>query len=158
MGVADKAAGVFVSLAGAMPAILSSFSNDMTVPVFGVGVTTIGGAALGTLAAIAYDNNPPRPGGRLAVRSLGTIIMASLLVGGVPAIAGWSWNAQAAEGAVAGLTALVVYYVFDPLKVWALAQLSEFKLSDFIPWLRKRTPTPPPAGQNAPTDDKGPTP
>lgn len=158
MPLADKAAGIVVAVGAFMPGLLSSFSNDMTVPIIGVGVTTIGGAALGTLAAIAYDNNPPRPGGRLVVRSAGTIVMAGLLVGGVPAIAGWTWNAQAAEGAVAGLTALVVYYLFEPIKAWALAQLSEFKLSDFIPWLRKRTPAAPPAGQNAPTDEKGPTP
>lgn len=155
---AEKAAGIAVTLAAGLPAFLSGLSNDMTVPVLGVGATTIVGAALGTLAALGYDNNPPRPGGRLVVRSLATIIMASMLVGGVPALAGWTWNTPAAEGAVTGLTAVAVYYLFDPVKGWALAQVSEFKLSDFIPWLRKRTPTAPPAGQNPPTDEESPKP
>jgi len=151
---AEKAAGILVTVAAGVPAFLSGLSNDMTVPIIGVGATTIVGAALGTLAALGYDNNPPRPGGRLVVRALSTIIMASLLVGGVPAIAGWTWDTPAAEGAVTGLVAIAVYYLFDPVKAWALAQVSEFKLSDFIPWLRKRTPTTPTAGQNAPTDEE----
>ena len=155
---AEKAAGIAVTVIAGVPAFLSSLSNDMTVPVIGVGATTIVGAALGTLAALGYDNNPPRPGGRLVIRSLSTIVMASLLVGGVPAITGWHWEVQAAEGAVTGLTAIAVYYLFDPVKKWAQGQLTDLKLSDFIPWMRKRTPTPANPGQNAPSDDEAPRP
>ncbi|GEM_PF-4111314 len=156
---AEKAAGIAVTVIAGVPAFLSSLSNDMTVPVIGVGATTIVGAALGTLAALGYDNNPPRPGGRLVIRSLSTIVMASLLVGGVPAITGWHWDVQAAEGAVTGLTAIAVYYLFDPIKKWAQGQFTaDLKLSDFIPWMRKRTPAAPNPGQNAPSDDEGPRP
>lgn len=149
---AEKAAGIVVALATGL------LSNDITVPVIGVGATTIVGAALGTLAALGYDNNPPRPGGRLVIRSLSTIVMASLLVGGLPAITGWHWNVQAAEGAVTGLTAIAVYYLFDQVKKWAQGQLTDLKLSDFIPWMRKRTPTAPDPGQNAPSNDEAPRP
>lgn len=158
MALAEKASGIVVSVAALLAPVVASFSNEMTVPVLGIGVTSIAGAALGTLAAIGYDNNPPRPGGRLAFRSVSTIIIASMLVGGVPALSGWTWTTPAAEGAITGLVALAVYYGLDPVKKWALAQLGDFRLSDFIPFLRKRAPTAQSPGQNGPSDEEAPKP
>lgn len=155
---AEKAAGIAVAVATGLPAILSSFSNSVTVPVLGVAATSVLGAALGTLGALGYDDNPPRPGGRLAMRAASTIIIASMLVGGVPALTGWHWDVPAAEGAVAGLTAVAWWYLFDPVKKLVLGQLPELRLVDLIPFIRRRNAGSQPPVQNAPTDDKGPTP
>src|SRR5690606_14669081 len=76
----EKFAGAAAAMATLLPSL---FTNDLTTPVIGVGLATVGGAALGTFAAIAYDEQV-RPRGKLIMLAPATVIIASSAVGVIP--------------------------------------------------------------------------
>ena len=142
MAAVDKIAAGALSLTALVP---SFFTNDLTMPVLGVGVTTVAGAVLGTYAAIGYDETQ-RPRGRLFSLALSTVILASTTVGAVPRWLGWEWSSGGAEGALAGLAAVVIYYLLPPAIKRARELVATFKLSDVLPFRKGAAgQTPPPA-------------
>lgn len=154
MTVADKAAAL--TLGGLAPLLSAIFTNDLTTPVLGVGVTTVVGAVLGTAGALGYDDERP-PRGRMFARTLATVIIASLVVGAIPRWLGWTWSSGPAEAALCGLTAVVVYYLLPPAIQRGREMIRDLRLADFIPWMRKRPETPakppdPPKMPEAPAD------
>lgn len=154
MAAVDKIAAGALSLTAFLPSFLS---NDLTTPVLGVGVTTVAGAVLGTYGAIGYDETQ-RPRGRLFSLALSTVILASFLVGFVPRWMGWEWASGGDEAALAGVAAVVIYYLLPPAIKRARELIADFKLSDLLPG-RKSTaaaasppppqPTAPPSGEDA---------
>lgn len=132
MAAVDKIAAGALSLTALLPNFLT---NDLTTPVLGVGVTTVAGAVLGTYGAIGYDETV-RPRGRLFTLALSTVIIASTVVGVVPRWMGWEWASGGAEGALAGLAAVVIYYLLPPAIKRARELVADFKLSDLFPWRR----------------------
>lgn len=124
----DKITAGAVSLSALLPNL---FTNDLTTPVVGVGVTTVVGAVLGTCSAIGYDENAQR-GGRLYIRALSTVIIASTLVGAVPRWAGWEWSSGGTEAALAALSAVLLYFLLAPSIKRARKLIDEFKISDLI--------------------------
>lgn len=147
--IQDKVAAGLVSLSAIIPSI---FTNQMTTPLLGVGVSTIAGAALGTYAAIGYDE-AVRPRGKLFVLATSTVIIASALTGVLPAWAGWTWINPGIEGGAAALSALTVYYTL-PEAIPTIRRLArEFKLSD-LNIFRRGAPaqSPPSAPPAAPSD------
>lgn len=142
MAALDKIAAGALSLTALVPNFLT---NDLTTPVLGVGVTTVAGAVLGTYAAIGYDETQ-RPRGRLFTLAMSTVILASTSVGAVPRWMGWEWSSGGAEGALAGLAAVVIYYLLPPAIKRARELIGEFKLSDVLPFRKgAAAQTPPPA-------------
>ena len=138
----DKLMASGAALAAVIPSL---FTNDLTTPVLGVGLTAGGGAALGTFAAIGYDE-ALRPRGRLVTLAVSTVILASMLVGVVPRWLGWEWASGGAEAALSGLAALVCYYLLPPAIKRAGELVRSFNLSDLLPFLKRRDGgvTPPP--------------
>ena len=126
----DKFLGL--TLAAAAP-LAAMFSNDLTNPVVGVGLTTIAGAIFGTYAAIGYDETV-RPRGRLFVLATSTVIIASALVGFVPRLMGWEWSSGGAEAALACAVAFGFYHLFPPALKRIGELIREFKLTDLLPW------------------------
>lgn len=122
----DKVAAVLVSIAAVIPSL---FTNEFTTPYLGVGVSTIAGAALGTYAAIGYDD-AVRPRGKLFMQATATIIIAAALTGVVPAWAGWKWFNSGIEGGAAALCALVTYYALPEAIPTIRRLVREFKWSD----------------------------
>ena len=149
----DKFAALAVG--GVAPLLPAIFSNDLTTPVLGVGVTTVVGAVLGTAGALGYDDKKP-PRGVMFTRTLATVIIASLLVGAIPRWLGWTWSSGPAEAALCGLAAVVVYFLLPPAIERGREIIRGLKLSDFIPWMRKRADTPDPTP--APADPPSPMP
>lgn len=140
MGLSNQATAGAVSLLAWLP---SFFTNDMTTPVIGAGVATIAGAALGTYAAIGYDDTI-RPRGRLFTLAISTIIIATMLTGVLPAAAGWKWWNAGIEGAGAGLCAVTVYFLLPEAITSGRRIVRNFKLSDFAIFRRGAHPPPPP--------------
>lgn len=138
----DKLAASLVTLSTIVPSL---FTNDLTTPVLGVGLTTVAGAVLGTFAAIGYDEQP-KPRGRMLILALSTVILGSMLVGVVPRWVGWEWANGGVEGALAGLASLACYYLLPPGIKRAGELVRSFKLTDLLPFLKRRdgdvTPTP----------------
>lgn len=130
----DKVAAGLVALSSIVPSL---FTNDLTTPVLGVGLTTVGGAVLGTFAAIGYDEQP-RPRARMLILAMSTVILGSMLVGVVPRWIGWEWASGGVEGALAGLASLVCYYLLPPAIKRAGELVRSFKLSDLLPFLKRR--------------------
>lgn len=142
MAAVDKIAAGALSLTAFVP---SFFTNDLTTPVLGVGVTTVAGAVLGTYGAIGYDETQ-RPRGRLFTLALSTVILASITVGAIPRWLGWEWSSGGAEGALAGLAAVVIYYLLPPAIKRSRELVATFKLSDVLPFRKgAAAQTPPPA-------------
>lgn len=144
MSIPDKLAAGLVSLAALVP---SFFTNDVTTPVLGVGVTTIAGAVLGTYAAIGYDD-AVRPRGKLFAIALSTVIIASAATGVAPRYAGWQWMNATVEGGVAALCAVLCYYLLPELIPAARRLIRSFKLSDlnlFAIFRKGGAPADPPA-------------
>lgn len=75
VAMADKIAGMALSAGALAPAL---FTNDLTTPIIGVGITTVGGAILGTYAAIGYDD-AKRPRGKLFLLASSTVIVGAAL-------------------------------------------------------------------------------
>ncbi len=140
----DKIAAGALSLTALVP---SFFTNDLTTPVLGVGVTTVAGAVLGTYGAIGYDETV-RPRGRLFTLALSTVIIASTVVGVIPRWMGWTWANGGTEAALAGLAAVVISYLLPPTIKRARELIGEFKLSDLLPGRKNAAVTPRP--DNAP--------
>lgn len=154
MSAVDKVAAL--SLSGLAPLLPAIFTNDLTTPVLGVGVTTVVGATLGAAAALGYDDEKP-PRGRMFARTLATVIIASLLVGAIPRWLGWTWSSGPAEAALCGLASVFVYFLLPQAIQRGREMIRDMKLSDFIPWMRKRAdtapaPPTPPVPPDAPAD------
>lgn len=124
--IPDKIAAGLVSLAAVIPSL---FTNELTMPYLGVDVSTIAGAALGTYAAIGYDDTI-RPRGKLFVLASSTVIVAAATTGVVPAWMGWKWLNGGVEGGAAALCALVVYYGLPEAIPTVRRLIRDFKLSD----------------------------
>lgn len=152
MAMADKIAGLALSAGALAPGL---FSNDLTTPIIGVGVTTVGGAILGTYAAIGYDD-AKRPRGKLFVLATSTVIIGAALSGVVPKWMGWSWSSGGTEAGAAALFAFVAFYALPPAIKRSREIIRDFKVSDLLPWRKNAavTPTPdnPPAA-NPPQGD-----
>lgn len=149
MGLPDKIAAGVISLAAILPSL---FTNEMTTPYLGVGVSTIAGAALGTFAAIGYDD-AVRPHGKLFVLAVSTVIIAASLTGVIPEWLGWKWFNSGVEGGAGALCALIVYYTL-PEAIPAMRRLvRDFKLSD-VNIFRRGQPaqSPPPAPRDGEHD------
>lgn len=150
--IPDKIAAGIVSLAAIIPSL---FTNDLTTPYLGVGVSTIAGAALGTYAAIGYDD-VIRPRGKLFVQATSTVILAASLTGVIPAWAGWKWFNGGVEGGAAALCALIVYYALPEAIPTVRRLIRDFKLSDLNIFRRGAAaqspppPAPPPPGDGDP--------
>lgn len=144
--IAPRIAAGVVSLAAVVPSI---FTNDLTIPYLGVGISTIAGAALGTYAAIGYDD-ATRPRGKLFLLSTSTVIVSAAMTGVVPAWMGWQWFNAGVEGGAAALCSLVVYYALPEAIPTARRIIRDFKLSDIN--IFKRHGSGPPATK--PEDDK----
>lgn len=139
--IPDKVAAGIVSLAAFVPSL---FTNDLTTPYLGVGVSTIAGAALGTYAAIGYDD-AIRPRGKLFVQATSTVILAAAMTGVVPAWMGWKWFNGGVEGGAAALCALVVYYALPEAIPTVRRLIRDFKLSDLNIFRRTPAAQSPPA-------------
>lgn len=124
--IPDKIAAGIISLGAIIPSL---FTNDLTMPYLGVGVSTIAGAALGTYAAIGYDD-AIRPRGKLFVLATSTVIIAASMTGVIPAWAGWKWFNGGVEGGAAALCALVTYYALPEAIPTVRRLIRDFKLSD----------------------------
>lgn len=124
--IPDKLAAGLVSLAAFIPSL---FTNDFTMPYLGVGVSTVAGAALGTYAAIGYDD-VVRPRGKLFVLASSTVILAAAVAGVLPAWAGWKWFNGGVEGGAAALCALVIYYALPEAIPTVRRLIRDFRLSD----------------------------
>ena len=146
MAFQDKVGAALLSLAGALPGLLT---NDITTPVIGVGVSTVAGAVLGTYAAIGYDDvSHPRP--KLFVLASATVILASAATGVIPQWRGWQWVNGGVEAGVAALAALGFYYAL-PEAIPAVRRLIRgFKLSDLA--FFRRNAAPPAAPPEPPVD------
>lgn len=150
--IPDKVAAGIISLGAIIPSL---FTNDMTTPYLGVGVSTIAGAALGTYAAIGYDDTI-RPRGKLFVLATSTVILAAALTGVIPAWAGWKWFNGGVEGGAAALCALVTYYALPEAIPTVRRLIRDFKLSDLNIFRRGGAaqspppPAPPPAAGGDP--------
>lgn len=131
--VPDKALAGLVSLTALIPSI---FTNDITTPIIGVGVSTVAGAVLGTYAAIGYDLEA-RPRGKLFAMATATVIIASSATGVVPQWLGWQWVNGGVEGGAAALAAVICYYTLPEIIPTVRRIIREFKLSD-IAFFRKR--------------------
>ena len=147
----DKLAAGTISMTALLPSL---FTNDLTTPVLGVGVTTVAGAVLGTYGAIGYDEKQ-RPRGKLFTLALSTVILASMLVGVLPRALGWNWSSGGVEGGLAGLTAVILYYLLPPTLKRAGELIRSFTWADLLPFLKRHQPPdpPPPA---APPGGEGP--
>lgn len=140
----EKFTGAGAALATLLPSL---FTNDLTTPVIGVGLATVGGAALGTFAAIAYDEQV-RPRGKLIMLAPATVIIASSAVGVIPRAMEWEWSSGGVEGGMAGLAAVGCYYLLPAILKRAGELVRSFTLSDFLPW-RRRDAVHTPARDNA---------
>lgn len=151
VAIPDKVAATIVAIAAFIPSL---FTNELTTPYLGVGVSTIAGAALGTYAAIGYDE-AVRPRGKLFVLATSTVIIAAALTGVIPAWAGWKWFNGGVEGGAAALCALITYYAL-PEAIPALRKLiRNFKLSDLNVFRRGgAAQSPPPPTQSDGEPDK----
>lgn len=129
----EKFTGAGAALATLLPSL---FTNDLTTPVIGVGLATVGGAALGTFAAIAYDEQV-RPRGKLIMLAPATVIIASSAVGVIPRAMGWEWSSGGVEGGLAGLASVGCYYLLPAILKRAGELVRSFTLSDFLPWRRR---------------------
>lgn len=141
--IPDKVAAGLVSLAAFIPSL---FTNDLTTPYLGVGVSTVAGAALGTYAAIGYDD-AVRPRGKLFALATSTIIIASSATGIVPKWMGWQWVNGGVEGGAAAMIALVCYFAIPEAVPTVRRLIRGFKLSDLNFFRRGQHPpaTPPPS-------------
>lgn len=147
MSLPDKAGGLALSVGAFVSTLLT---NDITTPVLGVGVSTIGGAVLGTYAAIAYDEGN-RPRGRLFSLAIATVIIASAMTAVGPRVLGWVWANGVVEGGIAALAALACYYGI-PEAIPALRRIIRgFRLAD-LHFFRRAPPDAPPAPDDIPTD------
>lgn len=136
MHAAERFAGtVGVTIAGPLS---SALSNDISQPIIAASVSTIIGAALGTYAAIAYDE-AHRPRGKLFALALATIIVAAAVTGVVPAALGWGWASDKLAGGFAALAALAVYYWLPPAIQRSVEIIRGLKLADLLPWRKGRT-------------------
>ena len=142
----DKALGGALAVIAMAPAM---FSNDLTTPIIGVGLTAIGGALLGTGAAITADESR-RPRGRMFALGTSTFVMTIFLVGVVPHWAGWEWTNSKTEFGLSGIAAFLCFFVLPPAAKRAGEIARHFKLSDVIPGLRRRDDTFTPPGDNYP--------
>lgn len=146
MALPDKVAAALVSLTAFLPSL---FTNELSIPIVGVGMSTVAGAALGTYAAIGYDD-AVHPRGKLFTVTISTIIISSAATGVFPAWMGWEWVNKTVEGGVAGLFAVVVYYGL-PEAIPALRRLiRNFKLSDINIFRRSTTPPADPPAMGPP--------
>lgn len=147
--ISDKLAAGVVSLAAVIPSL---FTNDLTTPFLGVGLSTVAGAALGTYAAIGYDD-VTRPRGKLFALATSTVILASSLAGVVPKWMGWQWVNGGVEGGAAALCALVCYFTLPEVIPTVRRLIRGFKLSD-LNILRRgsaaQSPPPAPPGDGDP--------
>ena len=82
----------------------------------------------------------------MLILALSTVILGSMLVGVVPRWVGWEWANGGVEGALAGLASLACYYLLPPGIKRAGELVRSFKLTDLLPFLKRRdgdvTPTP----------------
>lgn len=145
MAIPDKLAAGIVSLAALVPSI---FTNDITTPVVGVGVSTIAGAVLGTYAAIGYDETI-RPRGKLFALASSTVIIASSATGVIPKWLGWTWVNGGVEGGAAALCAVICYFTLPEAIPASRRLIRGFKLSDLNIFRKGAAPPPAPA---EPTD------
>lgn len=133
-----------VILVAMAPWVAAIFDNSLTTPVIGVSVTTIAGAVLGTFAAMAWDPNTNRPRGKVMVVAAATVIIASALVGVGPRMIGLEWVNSTTEGALATITALVVYYLAPVAVERGPDEARRIKIADllgiFLPWMRRNQP------------------
>jgi hypothetical protein len=139
MTINSKLGGAVMSLGAAFPSL---FTNGMTQPVLSVGVSTIAGAALGTYAAIGYDDRVI-PRGKLLFVASSTAIIASALVGVLPGLAGWHWINKGVEGGTAALCAFVLYYLLPEAIPTGQRLIRNFKLSDLAFFRKRQSPTDP---------------
>lgn len=156
MSLADK---LLAMAAAAVPPVLQASPRwwqlqgqaaDLTTPLLSVPLTTVAGAVLGSFAAIAYDE-VARPRGKLLALAFGTTVIASALVGVVPAWLGWKWTSGNVAAGLAALAAVVTYYGLPPAIKRGGEIIRAFSFSDLIPG-RKAAPTPPAVG--GPEDSK----
>lgn len=142
MSIPDKMAAGILSLAAVVPSI---FTNELTTPIIGVGVSTIAGAALGTFAAIGYDD-AVHARGKLFTLAIGTVIISSAMTGVLPAYFGWKWLNGGLEGGVAALGSVICYYTLPEIIPLIRRVARSFKLSDLkelLPFRRGGAATPP---------------
>lgn len=127
-------------------------ANDFSRPILGVPLTTIAGAVLGTYASIGYDEQV-RPRGKLFVRAVATTILAAAAAGVIPRWIGWSWVERGIEGAIAALTAAIIYYTMEPVTTRLRTLIRSFTLADLPYFNRNKNPPaapPPDDPRNAP--------
>ena len=151
MSLVDK---LLAMTAAAVPPVLQAAphwwqATDLTTPLLSVPLTTVAGAVLGSFAAIAYDE-VARPRGKLLALAFGTTVIASALVGVVPAWLGWKWTSGNVAAGLAALAAVVTYYGLPPAIKRGGEIIRAFSFSDLIPG--RKAPTPPAVG--GPEDSK----
>lgn len=138
----DRVCSLFLVMVA--PWVAAIFDNSLTTPILGVSVTTIAGAVLGTFAAMGYDPNTNRPRGKVMVVAVATVIIASALVGVGPRMFGLEWVNSTTEGALATITALVVYYLAPVIVERGPDEARRIKIADllgiFLPWIRRNQP------------------
>lgn len=144
----DRLMAGVVSLVALIPPF---FTNDLTTPILGVGVSTVAGAVCGTYAALGFDeSSAAKPRGRIFTLATATVITASMMVGVVPKMFGFEWDSSKVEGGLAGLMAWGVYYLL-PIGIKRAGELlASIKLSDIIPFMRARNSIQTPPADNAP--------
>lgn len=135
MALGEKLLGVALSTAAVSAPAL--FTNDLTTPVVGVGVTTIAGAVLGTYAAIGFEDET-RPRGKMFSLAISTVIIASMGTGVIPRAMKWTWSDPLIEGAIAGLAALIIYNLLPPAMKRAKGLISEVRWTTFLGFWKSR--------------------
>lgn len=128
--------------------------NEISTPVLGVTAITMLACALGTFAAIGYDESK-MPRGQQLVLGLSTVIVSAAAVGSIPRAMGWEWSNGGVQGGFGALTAFVFYYLLPPAIKRAKELVSSFNPMDWLPGKRS-TPAPPaapPAGKPGPVED-----
>lgn len=134
LSLGGKLFGVAIAAGAASPAL---FTNDLTTPVVGVGVTTVAGAVLGTYAAIGLEEEP-RPRGKMFSLAISAVIIASMSTGVIPRAMGWTWADPIIEGGMAGLAAVACYSLLPPAMKRAKGLISEVRWSTFLGFWKSR--------------------
>ena len=136
--VGNRLSAILLAVGTSGPAILHA---EISTPVVGVNTMTILACALGTFAAIGFDDSK-MPRGRQLVLGFSTVIMAASAVGAVPTAMGWTWSSGGVQGGFGALTAFAFYYLLPPAIKRAKEIVASFNPADWIPG-RKAAAAPP---------------
>lgn len=100
--------------------------NLWSMPLFGVPLTVVGMAVLGSALGAAYGK-PLEKRRDLFVTVVGHAFLATVLVAVVPGMVGWEWVTKVVEAPLAGLTAFSAKFAL-PIIPWGELVRKVFRL------------------------------